>query len=112
MALYWYQKWDNGIVRVLATYGPDQIEMNRISRWIWGTGASLDKVFNTGGGAIIKFQSGTDDNLKRAKLLTKIWRYCKKNNIAITSRSFPEMPDDAMAMPEDFKKLISMIKIF
>ncbi len=63
-------------------------ELNILSRFLWGLGAALNSVYNALG-ACVKFQVDLKTNRKRARLLTKIWRYCKKNNIEINSKNFP-----------------------
>jgi hypothetical protein len=53
-------------------------ELVILSKFIWGRGAAANSIFNTGS-MIVKFQGPKEDNERRAKLLTKVWRLCKIN---------------------------------
>lgn len=64
------------------------LEINIIVRWIYGVGASLDQIVSAVG-LQVKLQYKKDENIKRAKLITKFWRYCRAKNIPITVKRFP-----------------------
>lgn len=85
------------------------VEMNIISRYIWGIGASLNSVCN-GLGASVKFQSDKNTNRRRARLLTKVWRYCKKNNININDKKIFKQKEKGKTPIEDFDIIISNLK--
>lgn len=88
------------------------MEMCLISRFIWGLGAAANEIYNAIA-AGVKFQSESSINERRAKLLTKIWRYCKKNNIPINCDVFHQQYSGRLRShkhTENFEELITIIK--
>ncbi len=86
-------------------------ELNTISRFVWGLGAAMNEVYNAHG-ALVKFQSYEKTNIRRAKLLTKIWRYCKENNIPINTNVFRYASGGRVryhTQTEDFGEIIKLI---
>ncbi len=55
-------------------------ELARLSKFIWGSGFSLNSIFNSGSG-MVKFQSDAATNLLRAKTLAWAWRLAKAYDI-------------------------------
>lgn len=108
MQPYRYINWTNGQIVLEGKDGKIQVELNRLSRYLFGEGASLNQVFNCGGGAFIKFQYKPEVNRRRVLLLTKIWRYCYKNEIKILHQHFKAKPEDAKEIT-DFNTIIKSI---
>lgn len=86
---YRYIYYDNGVVILRASDLITQVQLNRITRFLFGRGASLNQVFNGGVAAFVKFQSYPNVNKQRAYLTTKVWRYCNSNSIPIDHENFP-----------------------
>lgn len=61
-------------------------EMKRIAQNIWGWGGVGNQIFT--GSLEPHFNSFDRElNIKRAKLVTSVWRYCKRNNIIINKKN-------------------------
>ena len=112
----YYYNWNVGldnhmtITSVPQGYEGNMIdkEMNILSRWIYGKGASLNQIVNCVG-FMIKLQGEKDENLKRAKLITKLWRYCKNNNIAIVTKIF--LSKETLSYPDyKFSDILKLLK--
>ena len=108
---------DHLVVRGVASsnYEANMIgcEMNIISKFIWGLGAAMNSVYNAHGFSV-KFQSSREHNILRARLLTKIWRYCKKNEITIRGnrKIFDRMKrNNERLFTENYNQLIEIINI-
>ena len=66
-------------------------EMNIIVKHIWGVGYLGNTIFTSGLAPI--FQSNDIKlNILRGRLVTRIWRYCKKKEIKINYSNFPSQP--------------------
>lgn len=63
-------------------------ELNILSKWIWGTGMSANSIYNAHGFSV-KFQGPKDLNLTRAKLLARVWRWCRRQGYHISSKQLP-----------------------
>ena len=94
MADYRYIHYPNGGIVLQSSNIKTQVELNRITRYLFGEGAAANKVFNCGVGAFIKFQTRPKLNKKFAFLTTAVWRYCKKHNIPISCEVFNKKPKD------------------
>jgi len=88
MTKYRYIHYQNGGIVLHATDFYVRMELNRLTRFLFGEGAAANQVFNCGVGAFIKFQYKPEVNKSRALLTTKIWRYCKSKNIEISHNNF------------------------
>ncbi len=87
---YKYSYYATGAISLTATDTITQVELNRLTRFLFGEGAAANSVFNCGAGAFIKFQSRPELNKQRALLTTKIYRWLKRNNIPISHNTFKE----------------------
>lgn len=88
---YKYKYGAFGSVRVECVNLRTQVEMNILSRYLFGEGLSANQIFNCGTAAVIIFQYSDGKNIERAKFLTKIFRTLKKENITINSKTFPPL---------------------
>lgn len=106
--LYRYIYYSNGGIVLQSGNIITQVELNRITRFLFGEGAAANSVFNCGVGAFIKFQSQPHINKKRAFLTTKVWRYCKQYKIKISHSNFPRKKNDGIS-DGDFNSFLSHI---
>ena len=90
MSDYKYVYYHTGAISIESQDTSTRVKLNMITRFLYGEGAAANQVFNCGTGAFIKFQSKPKINKERAFLTTKIYRYCKENNIDINSKTFPK----------------------
>jgi hypothetical protein len=105
---YRYIHYDNGGIVLHARDFYTRMELNRLTRFLFGEGAAANQVFNCGVGAFIKFQNKPDINKSRVFLTTKVWRYCKKNKIEISHKNFPPRKIDGNA-ESNFEYFINYI---
>jgi hypothetical protein len=88
MANYRYIYYPEGAIVLQSSNINTQVELNRITRYLFGEGGAANKVFNCGVGAFIKFQTKPELNKNFAYLTTAVWRRCKKKNIPISHELF------------------------
>ena len=94
MNKYRYIHYPNGGIVLHAKDFYVRMELNRLTRFLFGEGAAANQVFNCGVGAFIKFQYKPEINKTRALLTTRVWRYCKNNGIEISHTNFPPRKAD------------------
>jgi hypothetical protein len=116
MADYRYVHYSNGGIVLFGKNGHIQVELNRITRHLFGEGAAANKVFNCGVGAFIKFQTKPELNKQFAFLTTAVWRRCKKENIPISHELFKKKKEsepivlDLEKIVQDAKNNLELLK--
>lgn len=88
MRNYKYIYYTTGAISIESDVTMNQVELNRLTRFLFGQGAAANSVFNCDVSAFIKFQSRPELNKPRAFLTTKAWRYCHKHNIKVSHENF------------------------
>lgn len=107
---YKYIYYDNGGIVLRGNNVHIQVELNRLTRYLFGEGAAANQVFNCGSGAFIKFQTKPEVNKERCLLTTKIWRYCKRNSISVSHENF-KLRNVCSTIGTDFNDIIKTISM-
>lgn len=111
---------ENALSLVGSPYGKEgnQIgfELNILSRFIWGRGASVNAVYNCGGPFVLFQHQDKEMNESRAKLTTKVWRFCKKEGMHISGSIFLERDNRdggkrELTFSENFEEIVSRLKV-